>query len=159
MEMNRQQHLVQVENRTFELFANHLKERAQVMDDKAADWDRKNQREIKKMESEKIDAEQTRQMYADRLAEFEREDVSQKELKVERDTKKHTEEEEATNLENKKSEQYTSASTIESAIKSLFTRMALVKLKKQWKKKQKKLAAAAKAAAEAEAKGKNKGRR
>lgn len=133
--------LLRDEDRAYALFAEHLKQRAAEMETLAAEWDRKNQSEIMKMEMQKLDAEQTRQQCAERLVECERDMTTQTELKQERDAAKQAEEEEAIALETRHHEEYEAASQLQSALKAMLTRQALAKLKKASKKKKKAAAA------------------
>lgn len=137
-EMLHHQQQLEVEHRTFTVFADHLKERATAMDRLAGEWDKKNQVEIKQLETRKIDAEQTRQATAEKLKDCENDMVNQTELKEVRTEKVSKEEEEINKKEARRQAEYVAASQLESAIKAMFTRNALVKLKKKMRKKMQK---------------------
>lgn len=136
-EMVKHQQQLEVELRTFTVFADHLKERAAAMDTLSAGWDKKNLSEIKQVESRKIESEQLRQQVADKLLEDERDVVKQEELQKERNEKKDAEEKRVKALEERRQAEYTAASQLEAAIKAMFTRAALTKLKKKARKKKK----------------------
>eukprot|EP00796_Vickermania_ingenoplastis_P008093 gene8094-5630_t len=137
-EMLHHQQQLDVEQQTFTLFADHLKERAGAMDVLAAEWDKKNQTEIKQVETRKIDAEQTRQATADKLRDYEADMIKQKEMQKERTDTLTEEENAAKKVEETRQAEYVAASQLQSAIKSFFTRNAIAKLKKKGKKGKKK---------------------
>lgn len=147
--MRRHQQLLETELRTNELFSKHLQERTAAMDILAVEWDKKNQTEIKVAEMKKIDAEQTRQQCSEHLETCERDLCTEKELKEIRDAANQKEQETAAANEARRTTEYDAASILQYSIKSMFTRQALVKLKKTAKKRMK--AAAEKAAREAAA--------
>lgn len=134
-EMVGHQQQLEIENKTYQLFAEHLKERASAMDKLSAEWEKKNQVEIKAVESRKIDAEQARQQTAEKLHEYEQDMTVQKELDKQRNEEIEAEEAGIVSGEERRQLEHISASQIESAIKAMFTRNALIKLKKKARKK------------------------
>lgn len=139
-EMWESQQQLEVENRTFTIFAEHLRERAAAMDRLAAEWGKKNQTEIKAVEARKIDAEQARQQTSEKLRDNEMEMAKQKEWQQERNAVTEEEEKKLRGSEKLRYTQHVAASQIESAIKAMFTRNALAKIKKKAQKKRRKAA-------------------
>lgn len=137
-EMRHSQQQLEVENRTFNIFSEHLKERAAAMDRLGADWGKKNQTEIKAVESRKIDAEQARQQTLEKLRNDEIEMSRHKEWQQERHIATEEEEKQLRDSEKVRYTQHVAASQIESAIKAMFTRNALIKIKKNSQKKRRK---------------------
>lgn len=137
-EMLEGQQQLEVEHRTFNIFFEHLRERAAVMDRLGAEWAKKNQTEIKAVEARKIDAEQARQQTSEKLRDIETEMAKQKDEQQERNTVAQEEEKKLRESEKLRYTQHVAASQIESAIKAMFTRNALEKMKKKGRKKKKK---------------------
>lgn len=139
-EIERTDLFLQIEGDTHSVFAAHLKERTAAMDSLAAEWEVKAQRELKKIEAKKIDAESSRQVCAQRLSDLGKEKGVQQDLQSERVSQHQKEEEQMRVTSEKKSAEYYAASVLEAALKAMMTRQALKKLRKGSKKGKKKKA-------------------
>lgn len=129
--------LLTVEADTHSAFAEFVQRRTAVTDTLANEWEAKTQRELKKKEAAKIDAESSRKNCAQRLADLQQEQSVQLELKKQREAKTKAEEEERQRAADQRAMEYTAASVLEAALKAMMTRQTLAKQKKGSKKKKK----------------------
>ncbi|CCW69213.1 unnamed protein product [Phytomonas sp. Hart1] len=136
--MKTNQQLLQMENDTHKMYVEFLYNRIQELDAMALDWNRKNQTKLKWIEEMKLDAEQTRQQCSERLRDCEAEMEVQLNLQAQRGEKRRKEAAATTAEEQKSEAAYEAASKLQSAIRAMFTRMTLKKLKKGGKKSKKK---------------------
>ncbi|EAN90656.1 hypothetical protein C3747_241g12 [Trypanosoma cruzi] len=127
----------QMESRAHADFKEHLIERTEAMDELASQWEKKNQTEIKRVEARKIDVEQMRQQCAERLQKALKDKEFELQLKSQRDEERNQEEAERTAAEAQANREYDAVSQIQSAIRAMFTRQALIILKKKNRKKRK----------------------
>ncbi|EAN93372.1 hypothetical protein C3747_109g106 [Trypanosoma cruzi] len=127
----------QMESRAHADFKEHLIERTEAMDELASQWEKKNQTEIKRVEARKIDVEQMRQQCAERLQKALKDKEFELQLKSQRDEERNQEEAERTAAEAQANLEYDAVSQIQSAIRAMFTRQALIILKKKNRKKRK----------------------
>ncbi|KAH9598242.1 hypothetical protein LSM04_008323 [Trypanosoma melophagium] len=118
-------------------FTAHLQERTAAMDELAGLWDRKNQGEVKRVEARKIDVEQMRQQCAERLQRATAEKETELMLKAQRDAELQQQEAQRNAEEAQANLEYEAVSVIQSAIKAMFTRQALIALKKKNRRKRK----------------------
>ncbi|CUF77808.1 Hypothetical protein, putative [Bodo saltans] len=116
-------------------FMSHVNERSKALDEVAAHWDHKNQVEIKKVEGRKVDVEQNRKETADKLKDKSEARILALEEHRLRVEEKRIEESEKTSRETRANDEYGAATKLEAALKGLFTRLALVSLKKKAGKK------------------------
>ncbi|CCW61205.1 unnamed protein product [Phytomonas sp. EM1] len=136
--MKTNQKLLQVESDTHKMYVEFLHNRIQELDAMGVDWSRKNQTKLKWVEELKLDAEQTRQQCSERLRDCEAEMEVQLTLQTQREEKHQKEVAATVAEEQKRGAAYEAASKLQSAIRAMFTRLALKKLKKGGKKKKKK---------------------
>jgi hypothetical protein len=133
----RSERLLMVEADTHSAFTEFLRQRTVATDTLANEWEAKAQRELKKKEAAKIDAEGSRQACAQRLTDLEQEQAVQLELKKQREAKAKIEEETRQRAEEQRAAEYAAASVLEAALKAMMTRQTLARLKKGSKKKKK----------------------
>ena len=116
-------------------FTSHVGERSKALDDIATRWDQKSQEEVKKMESRKVDVEQSRKECADRLKDKSEARILALEEHRLRVEEKRIDESEKQSREQRATDEYAAATKLEAALKGMFTRLALVSLKKKAGKK------------------------
>jgi len=116
-------------------FMAHISDRSKALDDVAAKWDQKSQDEIKKMEARKVDVEQSRKECADRLKDKSEARILAMEERRLRVEEKRIDEFEKQSKELRSNEEYNASTKLQAALKGMFTRLALVALKKKAGKK------------------------
>ncbi|CAD2212958.1 hypothetical protein AGDE_05535 [Angomonas deanei] len=128
------------EGRTHQLFADHLRKRTEAADRLATEWEQKNARDIRQVESQKMEKEQERHVYADRLTQCQQEKEAHLAKQKEREQFTAEREEAVQLAEERRTLEYEAASQLEAAVKAMLVREALLKgaKKKKGGKKKKK---------------------